>query len=235
MSLNWKEINLILEELSLVGSQIQGVVQSAFDVVGFRLHKKGETKQLLISLSSGACRLHETFSSFPKTDKPLRFAQFINSRVVNGWITEAVQVGDNRIVKLVVKRGEQTFNLYIRLWSNAANFIVTDENGIVLDAMRRLPKKGEITGGSYTPENIEDTKPTKKIKTEYEVRELPGEGSFNKKIDAFYALHGGALSLETLREQAKRQYEGSIGRITAALDRLREKETAFAGSSRLKD
>ena len=158
MSLNWKEIKLILEELDLAGSQIQGVIQSAFDVIGLRLHKTGKTRLVLIALTPGACRIHETFKFFPKSDKPLRFAQFLNSRIVNGWIEEAVQLGENRIIRLKVRRGGREGNrflLYIRLWSNAANFIVTDENGTVLDAMRRLPKKGEITGGSYAAENNE--------------------------------------------------------------------------------
>ena len=232
MSLNWKEINLVLEELDLEGAQIQSAVQSAFDVVILRVHKKGETKQLLVSLSPGACRMHETFAAFPKSEKPLRFAQFLNSKIVNGWVTEAAQLGDNRIVRLVVKRGTEIFKLYVRLWSNAANFIVTDENGSVLDAMRRLPKRGETTGGNYSPENVEaKEKPVR----EYEVRELPGEGSFNKKIDAFYAAQGGPLSLEALREQARKTCEGSIGRISAALERLREKEASFADSGRLKN
>jgi len=255
MSLNWKEINLILEELALEGAQIQSAVQSAFDVIILRLHKKGETKQLLVSLSPGACRLHETFRAVPKSDKPLRFAQFLSSKIVNGWVTEAAQLEDNRIVRITVKRtisaddedsSPQTaiYKLYIRLWSNAANFIVTDDNGVVLDAMRRLPKRGEITGGNYSPENIE-TKPVKikpdsendilsrKIRS-YEICTLPGEGSFNKKIDEFYAAQGGSLSLESLREQARRTCEGSIGRISAALERLREKEASFTDANRLK-
>ena len=224
MSLNWKEINLILEELDLEGAQIQSAVQSAFDVIILRLHKKGETRQVLISLSPGACRIHETFAAFPKSEKPLRFSQFMNSKIVNGWITEAAQLGDNRIVRLVVKRGDFVFRLYVRLWSNAANFIVTGESGAVLDAMRRLPRRGEITGGNYSPENIEaKEKPSR----EYEIRELPGEGSFNKKIDAFYAAQGGPLSLDALRELARRTCEGSMSRISAALDRLREKEATF--------
>jgi predicted ribosome quality control (RQC) complex YloA/Tae2 family protein len=243
MSLNWKEIDLILEELALEGAQIQSAVQSAFDVIILRLHKKGETKQILVSLSSGACRLHETFRAVPKSEKPLRFAQFLSSKIVNGWITEAAQIGDNRIVRLIVKRtisaedGKDSsetaiYKLYIRLWSNAANFIVTDENGVVLDAMRRLPKRGEVTGGSYIPENIEAN--TDKPVREFDIRALPGEGSFNKKVDEFYAAQGGTLSLEALREQARKTCEGSMGRISAALERLREKEASFADSHRLK-
>jgi len=248
VSLNWKEIDLVLNELDLTGAQIQGAVQSTFDVIGLRVHKKGSgtkkgvTRQLLIALTPGACRMHETFRAFPKSDKPLRFAQFLNSRVVNGWIEEIVQLGDNRIVRLLVRRGERRFRLYIRLWSNAANFIVTDEAGTVLDAMRRLPKKGEVTGGRYAPEEIDFGGGGGRTR-EYEVRELPdpegradSEGvSFNAKIETYYAEHGNALSLEALREQAQRDCEGSMGRLQAALERLRAKEKDFAGADRLRE
>jgi len=236
MSLNWKEINLILEELDLTGAQIQSVVQSAYDVMILRLHKKGETKQILVSLSSGACRIHETFRAVPKSEKPLRFAQFLSSKIVNGWITEINQLGDNRIVRIDVKRPETEYRLYIRLWSNAANFIVTDENGVIFDAMRRQPKRGEVTGGNYAPEENEAGGKPERLKPlrEFEVRDFPSEGSFNKKIDEFYAAQGSPLSLEALREQARRSCEGSMGRITAALDRLREKEVSFANAEQLK-
>jgi predicted ribosome quality control (RQC) complex YloA/Tae2 family protein len=239
MSLNWKEINLILEELDLVGAQVQSAAQSAFDIIGLRVHKLGTTRQLLIALSPGACRMHETFKAFPKSDKPLRFAQFLNSRVVNGWIEEAAQLGDNRIIRMLIKRGENRFRLYIRLWSNAANCIVTDEQGTVLDAMRRLPKKGEISGGRYVPEEnshgAQSAHNASGSRREYEIRELPGDGSFNVKIDAFYAEQGSALSLETLREQARRNCEGSMGRLQAALQRLRAKEAEFSAADRLRE
>jgi predicted ribosome quality control (RQC) complex YloA/Tae2 family protein len=247
MSLNWKEINLVLEELDLKGAQIQGAVQSAFDIIILRIHKKGETRQILVSLSPGACRLHETYKTAPRTEKPLRFAQFLNSKIVNGRITEAVQLGENRIARITVKRFETEFRLYIRLWSNAANFIVTGEEGLILDAMRRLPKKGEVTGGSYTPElnintglmpqkqaNSTVISKLEREKREFQIREFPGEGSFNKKIDDFYAERGGSLSLEALREQAKKSCETSVNRICAALEKLREKEASFINASRLK-
>ena len=243
MSLNWKEINLILDELDLAGAQIQGAAQSAFDVLGLRLHKKGTTRQLLIALNPGACRMHETFRPLPKSDRPLRFAQFLNSRIVNGWIEEAAQLGDNRIVRLLVRRGDNRFRLYARLWSNAANCIVTDDEGNVLDAMRRLPKKGEVSGGRYTPEEKREESKEQGEKggegrgREYAIREFAGSasGSFNEKIDAWYAERGGALSLEALREQARRNCERSMARLQAALDKLRAKEAEFAAADRLRE
>ncbi|MDR3249327.1 MAG: NFACT family protein, partial [Treponema sp.] len=253
MSLNWKEIDCILSELELPGCQIQKAVQSAFDVIALRVHGKGSTKTILISVNPGACRIHETFRAVPKTDKPLRFAEFLNSRIINSWIEEAIQLGDNRIVRITARQGEQRFKLYIRLWSNAANVIVTDETGTILDAMRRLPKRGEQTGGRYAPEvgdgAVVQTAGTgadtpAKPRREYYIREFPpeiataareGEAlSFNEKIDAFYAEQGGQLSLESLRENVRRNWEGKIGRLTASLEKLREKEKEFDSAENLK-
>jgi predicted ribosome quality control (RQC) complex YloA/Tae2 family protein len=233
MSLNWKEIDLVLSELDLPGFQIQRAVQSTYDVIALHLHGKGKTRILLITLSPGVCRLHETSRFIPKNDKPLRFAEFLNSRITNGWIEEALQLGDNRIIRLTVHRGGRRYRLYIRLWSNAANLIVTDGEGTILDAMRRLPRRGEISGGHYGPEE-EAAGKVEQVRT-YEVRELPGPGSFNEKIDAWYAERGGALSLEALKEQARKTFEGSIGRLTASLERLRAKREDYAAADRFKE
>jgi predicted ribosome quality control (RQC) complex YloA/Tae2 family protein len=243
VSLNWKEIDLILSELELPGSQIQKIVQTTFDVLCLKIHGKAGTKNILIALTPGACRMHETFKSIPKSDNPLRFAQFLNAHVVNGWIEEAVQLGDNRIVRLAIRcGGSGQIKLYVRLWSNAANVIAVDETGAVLDAMRRLPKRNEITGGRYAPEaallaasSAELAGEKKSALKTYAIRDLEGSGSFNEKIDALYAEQGGALSLEALREQARRTFETRINRLFASLEKLAEKEADFAGSNRFKE
>lgn len=238
MSLNWKEIDLVLEELDLPGAQVQKVMQSAYDVLGLQLYKAGRAFTVLIALTPGACRLHETFQAVPKNDKPLRFPEFLKSRIVGGRIEEARQLGHDRIVRIILKRADERFRLYIRLWSNAANLVVTGEDGVVMDAMRRSPKRGEVSGGRYTPEEeLErrqgdgDGKPER----DYRIRALEGAGSFNERLDAWYAAHGGALSLEALREQARRTYEGRIGRLAASLENLKKKRDDYADSQRLRE
>ncbi|GAB6392217.1 MAG: NFACT RNA binding domain-containing protein [Treponematales bacterium] len=236
MSLNWKEINLVLEELRLPGSQIQKAVQSAYDVLALHLHGRDGARTLLVSLSPGSCRLHETFRPAPKPERPLRFAQFLNSRLVNGWIEDAAQLGADRVVRLLVRRGENRYRLYARLWSNAANVIVTDEAGNILDAMRRLPKRGEVSGGRYVPEAALSGAAGGNGR-DYEVRRFEGAAgaSFNEKVDAFYAAEGGALSLEALQAEARRVHEARAGRLAAALDRLRAKEAEYADAGRLRE
>jgi predicted ribosome quality control (RQC) complex YloA/Tae2 family protein len=242
MSLNWKEINLILSELDLPGSRIQKVLQSAYDVAGLQIYGKGKTRMILIALTPGACRIHETFRAMPRSERPLRFAEFCKSRIVNGWIESAEQLGDNRIVRLIIRQGKNRYRFYIRLWSNAANAVVTGEDGTVLDAMRRSPKRGEITGGRFVPEEAAVQAGASGVpgnaprpQREYRIRDLPGGGSFNERIDAWYAEHGGALSLEALREQVRRNFEGRMGRLKASLEKLRAKEADYESADRFKE
>ncbi|MDR2073293.1 MAG: NFACT family protein [Spirochaetaceae bacterium] len=250
MSLNWKEINCILEELSLPGMRIQGVYQSTYDILALQLYGKTGCSRtpagtctgphlVIISISPLACRIHETFRGIPRSKKPLRFAEFLKSRIVGSRIEEALQLGSDRIIRLDLRRGDDRWYLYIRLWSNAANVIVTGEGGIILDAMRRLPKRGEISGGFYQPEArlglsgsglASSGDPAER----YGIRDLPGEGSFNSRVDRWYAEHGGKLSLEQLREEARRIIARSMERLEGGLERLRAKERDYAGAERFK-
>jgi predicted ribosome quality control (RQC) complex YloA/Tae2 family protein len=261
VSLNWKEIDRILDELDLAGSRIRKVFQGDFDVLALEVYGKAQTRTLVISLTPGGCRINQSFRPVPKSAKPLRFAEFLKSRIVNGRIEDVSQLGDNRIVRFLIRRGEILYRVYARLWSNAANVIVTGEDGVILDAMKRLPRRGEVTGGSYRPEEtldgkagentggaVSETARERAAKTDgktdgkkaeaddkYVIRELPGDGSFNEKIDAFYAERGGELSLEKLRERAAKLIGGSINRLEASLDRLREKEAEYKNAARWKE
>ena len=245
MSLNWKEIDLILDELKLPGMQIQKIYQSSFNVLAIIVYgqtastekeNRPGTHLLITSLSPLACRFNESFRAVPKSEKPLRFAEFLKSRIINGRIEEAAQLGNNRIIRIVVQRGDVKYRLYIRLWSNAANVILTDEEGIILDAMRRLPKRGETGGAVYKPEEPSCGGKAGQTKARhYEARDLPGEGSFNKKIDDWYAEHGASLSLEQLKEEAQRRIGKNKSRLEAALARLREKETEYAAGDKFRE
>ncbi len=229
MSLNWKEINLVLEELNLQGCQIQKVVQSTFDVLAFHIHGWGETKTLLIALTPGACRIHETFRAVPKSDKPLRFQEFLKSRIVNSRIESINQIDQDRIVKIVLRQGAGVFYLYVRLWSNAANVILCDESGKILDAMRRSPRRGEISGGYYQPEHedaIAKEQNKSALKT-YTIRELPGDGTFNSRLDTYYAEEGGSLSLEALKEQTRKIFETRINKVMVSIEHLNDKKHHF--------
>lgn len=241
MSLNWKEIDLILEELDLEGSFIQQIVQPSYDTIALHTYKSGTSKTVLVCLAGGACRIHQTWTAVPKNNKPLRFMEFLKARIKGARINAIRQLGQERIIKLELSHCGQEFLLYIRLWSNAANIILTDPSGCILDSFYRRPGKGEVSGGTFsepeetpapqTEEHAPHQSPDKEQKQwrVRDFRELPDsqELSFNQKVDRWYREHGGQLSLESLLEQAQKFYTSRHSKMEAALHRLEKKRDSF--------
>ena len=231
MSLNWKEINCILEELELDGSFIQQIVQPSYDTIAFHTYKNGQSKTILICLAAGACRIHQTWSAVPKNNKPLRFMEFLKARIKGARINSICQLGQERIIKLELSHCGQEFLLYIRLWSNAANMILTDTNHVVLDTFYRRPKKDEVSGGTFQEPSLQP-KAQGDTQKDWQVRsfdQLPDweNLSFNQKVEQWYGEHAGQLSLEALLEQAEKFYNSRHSKMEAALHRLEKKRDDF--------
>lgn len=252
MSLNCAEIDKILEELDLEGSYIQKVVQSSYSVMVLYLYKT-RPMSLVICLEPGACRLHETTRKIPKFDKPLRFMELLRSRLRGAKITEAVQLNNDRIVRLSLETASDTLHLYIRLWSGAANMLLVD-NGIIVDAFYRRPSRHEVSGEPWQPlpgesevaatdveaKTIESAPTTvspiaadKPVKT-YTVRSYDASKTFNEAIDEWYARQAPVLSLEALRAEAERFYGLKIEKISRALEKLEAKKHSFLQADTLK-
>ena len=239
MSLNCAEIDKILEELDLEGSYIQKVVQSSYSVMALHLYKT-RPMSLIICLEPGACRLHETSRKIPKFDKPLRFMELLRSRLRGAKITEAVQLNNDRIVRLSLETASGMLYLYIRLWSGAANMLLVD-NGIIVDAFYRRPSRHEVSGEPWQPlpqehhtaGTVETEAPDKPIKT-YTVRSYDTSKTFNEAIDEWYARQAPVLSLEALRAEAERFYSLKIEKISRALEKLEAKKHSFLQADTLK-
>ncbi|MDZ7795161.1 MAG: NFACT family protein [Spirochaetia bacterium] len=227
MSLNWREIDLILEELHLENSSIQKIRQPDFKTLVLDLYAPGNRQSLFISLAQGKTRLHRLTRSF-KNQVPLqRFAQFLRSRIKGGKIRIAEQIGGERIVRLEISRGGETTLLYIRLWGGAANIIATDSSNIILDAFYRRPKRHEISGEYFNPQELiatakakttGDTPPKKFIP-----RENPTSMSFNQFIEQEYFNREIEQELGSLRERAETLHEKQIANIDSKLAELQRK------------
>ncbi|WP_288188314.1 NFACT RNA binding domain-containing protein [uncultured Treponema sp.] len=258
MSLNCNEINTILSELDLPGSFIQEIVQPGFDTLAFRIVNKGSVSTIIICTAPQACRINETRTRIPKNEKPLRFNEFLKSHIQGMRINSCRQIALDRIIKMDVSTWKERFFIYIRLWSGAANVIVTDEAGIIQDCMFRRPKKGEVTGGTFEIQEREATAEEKKealqkfpVRTFDEITaEYSGENAathsaagsakkeqpltFNRKVDIFYSEHAHILSRETLLAQAQKWYNVKHSKMEAALQRLLEKQNNFSDAAKLK-
>jgi len=235
MSLNWKEIDLVLSELSLRGSHIQDVRQPDFKSLLLELYRPGDPFLLYVNLSPEGCRLHR-LSRKPRTPKTAqRFVEFLRARVRGGKISEARQLGRDRIVKLVVIRGDEPTFLYLRLWGGASNILATEADGTILDAFYRRPKRGEETGGRYDPET--SAAPAKGDVDEakvYEVRPHPEGESFNSFIERFYGEKEEGLLRKRLLEQIESRYRTHEAKLQATLRSLSLRREDYRNLERFK-
>lgn len=233
MSLNCNEINLVLSELNLQGAFIQDIIQPGYDTLAFYTYKEGSAKTLLICTAQNSVRINETRRKITKNPKPLRFMEFLKSKIKGCRINTCAQIGLERVIKMELSHSdEERFNMYIRLWNNAANVILCDENDFVLDSMFRRPERYEMKGETFIPPAVIEEK-LKEAEERFPVRVWEGE-SFNSYIDYWYSEHADNLSRESLLEKAEKWYEGVKSKRENALNNLLSKQEDFKNAPQLK-
>lgn len=157
MSLNHREIDLVLQGLDLEGAKVEKVLQPTYDSIVLHLYKAGKDLDLLVSIAHGACRIHGLSRPSPKPERPLRFQECLKSRIRGANVIKVAQLGDERVVRIDLEvirmeseaegatiykplgpdahrelHGSQGpelhhYRLYARLWSGAGNIILAEE------------------------------------------------------------------------------------------------------------
>ncbi len=251
-SLNWREIDLVLSELSLPGCLIQEIHQPSHDRFVLNLFRGGSHFAVLISLSSRLPRMHILREKLPNPEKPPRFASFLRAHLRGGRIETAEQVrseqgaaldgtapgstvAGDRIVRIVVTRAGEKRVLWIRLWGSATNALVTDSSGTILDAFYRRPKKNEISGKPFDPSGQPARSQRNQERKEYTVRELPGEGTFNEKLERHFREPEMMADTGRLRAQADMELALSENKLLANLEKLRSRLDEYANLERFKE
>ena len=153
MSLNWREIALILSELPLEGSLIQRVHQIGFNALVFELHHSSTGFwQLYVEVGTPKSRIHR-LSGPPglyrkqKTRKLQRFIQFIRAHVEGGRILQVTQPAPDRLILWQVRHAGETVYMVFRFFSGpGANVMVCDDQMIIQELLFRRPKRNEIKG-----------------------------------------------------------------------------------------
>ncbi|MCQ2590092.1 MAG: NFACT RNA binding domain-containing protein [Treponema sp.] len=129
----------------------------------------------------------------------------------------------------------ENYILYIKLWNNAANIILCDENNVILEPMFRRPERNEIKGEVFVLPEISEEK-IAEAETKFPVREWSNEetASFNAYIDYWYSEHADNLSRESLLEKAEKWYNINHSKRESALQNLIKKQESFANAEELK-
>lgn len=242
MSLNCNEINLIISELSLEGAFIQDIIQPGFDTLAFYTYKEGNAKTVLICTAQNSVRINETKRKITKNLKPLRFMEFLRSKIKGCRINSCYQIGLERVIKAELSHSQtENFILYIKLWNNAANVILCDKNNLVLDSMFRRPERYEVKDEIFIPPAIIQEK-YEEANIRFPVRKWQGEflnqnfypQNFNEYIDYWYSEFAQTLSKESLLEKAEKWYTINLTKRENALNNLLQKKENFKNASALK-
>ncbi|MFP4642897.1 MAG: NFACT RNA binding domain-containing protein [Spirochaetales bacterium] len=222
MSLNWKEINRILDELELEGSHIQQILQPDFKHLVLELYGRSGRKSLLVSMEQGATRLHETRSRFRKSSKSQRFEALLRSRIRGGIIDSIEHVENDRILRIDIRRSDEHPVLWIRLWGSAPNVLLTESDGTIIDCFFRRPKRGESSGNHFDPERAV-ARGNRGDPERFSVRPFDGFSSLNEAVDHEYGEARRQRELERLRRDAAKALRDAEQRISAKVTGLHNK------------
>ena len=207
MSLNWREIDLILAELRLEGCHIQDAIQPDFKGLVLKLYRPGEPFQLFIGLSADASRLHRLTRPVAKPRTAQRFVELVRSRLRGGRIRSAAQIGRERTVSLEIERSGETSRLWVKLWGAASNMLLTEADGTILDAFYRRPKRGEASGGRF--EAPAERPSAAGVDDGFGPRPHPADSDFNDFIEASYGEKESALLRQRLVRELEFVIDGS--------------------------
>lgn len=178
MSLNWLEIDRIIEELDLEGSQLQKVRAIDFETFYFTFYKPGNPINVLICLNENY-RMHRVSTKVNFLKESHNLVEYFKSNIVNGIVNKCEHVDKNRIIKLEIKSCELTFNIFVRLWGGFSNIIITNKDMTILHLHKKSSKKLEQPG-------LKLTLPPKRQTIKKYVLDSYTESSYNSYIENLY-------------------------------------------------
>ena len=224
MSLNWREIDLILHELPLEKSFLQKVEQPDFSSLVMHFYSPGQRFSLFISLAQGRISIHR-ISEKRKRSVPLqRFSQLLRSRIKGAKLTRVDHPGKERIIQFRFQSPGTTTLLYIRLWGGAGNIVACDENNMILDAFYRRPGKGEVSGKSFSlPEPRDAKKPEGR---QFSVQDFIDDGApslFNRHIEDEWNRQELLESYQKHKKLLEQAAERQINRLESGVEKIKEK------------
>lgn len=147
--MNYREIDEVIQELNPEHWLFQQAVQPDYERIFLEFHDGTGPCWLVFVLKSPFTRLHVARPPLRRKGHKPRLAEFLNARLAGARLTGLRQLGDNRIVVLDLLQDGQSYRMIARLWNNAANLLVTDAAGVILDCFFRRPARQETSGKTF--------------------------------------------------------------------------------------
>lgn len=151
-----RELN---EELS--GARIDKIQQPEVDELRFFVRSKGKNQCLVVSCNAGAPRIHLTKSKKVSPQVAPNLCMLLRKYLLSATISDVCVYNYDRIIRVrfdakTEMRDEATFYLFVEIMNRYSNIVFTDENLVILDAVKHLPLDVErnhvvLRGVPYSP------------------------------------------------------------------------------------
>ncbi len=134
--------NLCRELKNACGSRIDKIFQPSRDELVFLLRSAGFAGRLLISAKPGMARVHFTNESFENPAVPPMFCMLMRKHLSGAKLLDVTQDGYERIISFLFSATDEmgfrrVLKVTAELIGNQANIILINEDGRIIDAIRR--------------------------------------------------------------------------------------------------
>ena len=131
-----------IEEFSL-GARVEKVYQPAREEIVLLLRGKNFGGKLFLSARANSARVHFTASSFENPLSPPMFCMLLRKKLASARLTGVTQPGLERVLLLefecVNELGDVvSMRLAVEIMGRYSNIILVDENGKIVDAVKRV-------------------------------------------------------------------------------------------------
>lgn len=134
-----KELN---EQLQ--GARIDKIQQPETDELRFFVRSNGKNRCLVVSCNAGAPRIHFTTSKKASPMVAPNLCMLLRKYLTNASIESVKIYNADRILQLKFNaktemRDDKDFYLFVEIMNRYSNIVFTDENLVILDAVKHLP------------------------------------------------------------------------------------------------
>ena len=135
----------VKNELSekIIGMKIDKVQQPERDVIILSLRGAAGNFRLLMSGGSGDARVHLTEHRFENPNSPPMFCMLLRKHLVSARISDITQPPAERVLEFILEAPDalgifSKKRLVIELMGRISNIILVDDEGIIIDSLRRV-------------------------------------------------------------------------------------------------
>ena len=148
MALDGIFLHHIKNEISAfaVGARVEKIHQPSKEELVLSLRSREGAKKLLVSARADSARIH--FTEFPPENpaKPPMLCMLFRKHLLSAKITDIEQDGLERILTIGFDSTNELgdpvhFSLVVEIMGRYSNVILVDENGIVVDALKRVDEE----------------------------------------------------------------------------------------------